>query len=144
MKERPDTMQRPPVRVGHLGRLAIPVVWAGIISWLSLTASPPAPPGILGWDKLLHAVAYALLALAIAQYLQIHAADSRRTAIYGALLATAYGGLIEVLQFTLQTGRTAEWWDFVANAIGALAGCVIFRQAAALFSPDHARKRAHG
>ena len=144
MTESPDNMKRPPARIAHLGRLSIPVVWAGMICWLSLSASPPTPPGILGWDKLLHAAAYALLALAVAQYLQLHIADSRRAAIYAVLLATAYGGLMELLQLTLQTGRTAEWGDLVANAVGALAGYVIFRQTAALFSPDHARKRAHG
>lgn len=144
MTESPDNMSRTPDRIAHLGRLSFPVVWAATICWLSLAATPPTPPGIFGWDKLLHAAAYALLALAVAQYLQIHAADSRRASIYAALLATAYGGLMEILQLTLQTGRTAEWGDLVANAVGALAGCVIFRQAAALFSPDHPRKRAHG
>ena len=135
---------QPRSRVGHLGRLSIPVVWGAAICWLSLTASPPAPPGILGWDKLLHAAAYALLTLTVAQYLLIHLADSRRAAICAALLATAYGGLMEILQLALQTGRMAEWWDLFADAFGAVAGCVVFRQVVALFSPNHAQNRAHG
>ena len=139
-----DNMKPQPARIAHLGRLSIPMIWAGVICWLSLTASPPTPPGIFGWDKLLHAAAYALLALAVAQYLQIHVAVNRRAAIYAALLATAYGGLMEILQLALQTGRMAEWWDLVADAVGALAGCVIFRHTAALFSQYHARNRDHG
>lgn len=144
MTQRPDNNILPPTRVKQLGRLSIPVVWAAAICWLSLIPSPPSPPGILGWDKLLHAVAYALLALAVAQYLLIHCADSRRAAIYAALLAIAYGALLEILQHLMQNGRTAEWWDLAADVVGAVAGGVLFCQVATLFSPNHARNRAHG
>lgn len=144
MLDKPDNRPRHPFDAGYLGRLALPVIWAGIILWLSLTASPPTLPGILGWDKLLHAAAYALLALVVAQYLLIHCAGSQRAGIYAACLAIAYGGLMEILQLAAQTGRTAEWWDLAADAVGALAGCVIFRQTVALCSLHHARNRSHG
>lgn len=37
------------------------------------------------------------------------------------LLLAAFGGAIEIAQFSLNTGRSAEWWDwFVDIAAGAL------------------------
>ena len=128
----------------YIGRLSLPVFWAGIICWLSLTSTPPLIQGPLGWDKLLHAVAYALLTVTIAQYLHIHCAESWKAGFYAACLAILYGGLMEIMQLATQTGRIAEWQDLVADAVGSVAGCVIFRQAIVLISQHHARKQAHG
>ena len=38
-----------------------------------------------------------------------------------------YGVLIEVLQYVLPTNRSPEFWDFVADAIGALMAILILR-----------------
>ena len=127
----------------NLLRLALPILWAGIICWLSLTSTPPLIPGVLGWDKLLHAVAYALLSILVAQYLHIYT-HSWKTVFYAGCLAILYGGLMEVLQLLMQTGRLAEWWDLVADIIGALAGCVIFSQASVVISKYHARNETDG
>jgi len=126
----------------YVVRLSLPVLWAGIICWLSLTSSPLKIPGLLGWDKLLHAAAYALLTILAAQYLHIFA-DSWKTAFYAGCTAILYGGLMEVLQLLLQRGRTAEWPDLVADIVGSIAGCVIFRQAAISISKYHARRNEH-
>ena len=109
-------------------RLVAPLAWASIILWLSLTSSPPQFPGILGWDKLLHAGAYGLLTLLIAQYLLSLSISSVKICWYAGLAAVSYGALLEVMQLLVQTGRTAEWWDLFADAVGAFLGCVIFRQ----------------
>ena len=131
-------------RLSYLGRLSFPVLWAGIICWLSLTSTPPLVEGPLGWDKLQHAAAYALLSFAIAQYLQMHCAGWRRAGFYAACLAVVYGGLMEIMQLLVQTGRMAEWQDLVADALGAFLGSVIFCQAFMLISRHHARNQAHG
>ena len=128
----------------YIGRLSLPVFWAGIICWLSLTSTPPLIQGPLGWDKLQHAAAYALLAVSIAQYLQIHCADSWKAGFYAACLAIVYGGLMEIMQLAMQTGRLADWNDLVADAVGSVAGCVIFRQAKVLILQHHARNQTHG
>lgn len=44
---------------------------------------------------------------------------SYNTAIVITLLATAYGGLIEILQLTIFTWRSGEWGDFFSDGIGA-------------------------
>lgn len=138
-----DNKPRESFNFNDLLRLALPILWAGIICWLSLTSTPPLIPGVLGWDKLLHAVAYALLSILVAQYLHIYT-QSWKTVFYAGCLAILYGGLMEVLQLMMQTGRRAEWWDLVADIIGALAGCVIFRQASVVISQYHARNQTDG
>lgn len=110
-------------------RLLAPFLWAAVILWLSLTPSPPEIRGALGWDKLLHTGAYALLGLLVVQLLN-YAGLSVSKAFWSTLaVCVGYGGLIEFLQWLMQAGRTAEWLDLLADALGAVIGCVIFRQA---------------
>lgn len=104
------------------------MAWAAIILWLSLTPSPPDIPGVLGWDKLLHAGAYGLLALLVALLFSSCCRNSWRTYFLTGFICLLYGGLVEILQMHANTGRTAEWWDLFADAIGVAAACVVFRQ----------------
>ncbi len=64
-----------------------------------------------------------------------HAAFTGRTKGFGLkkmllwlfLAAVAYGTIIEVLQHTVTTDRSAEWSDFFANCLGAsTAGLLLF------------------
>jgi len=109
-------------------RLSAPILWALIMLWLSLTSSPPQISGVLGWDKLLHACAYGLLTLLIAQFLLYTPLNSGKAWWQAGLVAVCYGGLIEILQLLAHTGRTAEWWDLFADAVGAFLAYVIFRK----------------
>ncbi|NEM96878.1 VanZ family protein [Pontibacter sp. BT327] len=43
------------------------------------------------------------------------------------LISTLFGILIEILQFTLVPGRTAEIMDIVSNTIGCIIGIIIFK-----------------
>ena len=109
-------------------RLFAPLAWIATLVWLSLTPSPPQIPGVLGWDKLQHCGAYALLTLLVAQflfYLSIHPGKACRVAL---LVAVCFGALMEVAQLLAYTGRAAEWWDLFADAVGALLAYVILRQ----------------
>lgn len=110
-------------------RWFLPSFWAAVILWLSLTPSPPQLPGLLGWDKLLHAGAYGLLSVLIAQILFHVINHLDKACWYAGLAALCYGTLLEVLQLLTQTGRTAEWLDLFADAVGILLCCVIFRHA---------------
>jgi len=105
-----------------------PFVWAIIILYLSLTPSPPKPPGVLGWDKLQHAGAYGLLSLLLIQILLYWRFTLTRSLWSAGLVAVAYGALMELLQLLTRTGRSAEWQDVFADAVGVFLCCVIFRQ----------------
>ena len=111
----------------HILRLSIPVLWALIILWLSLTSSPPQLPGVLGWDKLLHAGAYGLLSILLAQAFLCPPFSMNKPWWSAGIAAVVYGALLEILQLLSQTGRTAEWLDLFADAIGACFCCVVFR-----------------
>lgn len=108
---------------------------AGLIACLSLVPSPPQMPGLLGWDKLQHAGAYGLLSLLIAQTLNTLPRLRPEKAWWrAALAAICYGGLMEILQLLMHLGRTAEWSDLAADALGVVICCVLFRQAAVIKS----------
>jgi len=109
-------------------RLSAPVLWALILIWLSLTPSPPQLPGVLGWDKLLHAGSYGLLTILVAQFLLYLSFNLGKTGWQAVLPVVCCGALLEVLQLLLQTGRTAEWWDLVANTVGAFLAYLVFRR----------------
>ncbi|PQO24613.1 VanZ family protein [Rhodobacteraceae bacterium WD3A24] len=85
---------------------------AAVIALLTLSPSN-APPGASGLDKVAHFVAFGALAFPLAA--------ARPRLFWPVVLgATAYGGLIEVIQPLV--GRGAEWGDLAADAAGALAG----------------------
>ena len=64
------------------------------------------------FDKLVHAVLFAVL------FATLFYADSKRLLV-NILICLALGGLVEALQEAMQMGRSAEWMDFFADAIGA-------------------------
>ena len=94
------------------------VIVTALILWLALMSSDSAPSG-LGWDKLNHAGAMALIT-----GLAFLSVQSCSWAVVAAFLySTFLGVLIEILQATLTTSRTAEWGDVLADMIGA--GCTL-------------------
>lgn len=74
-------------------------------------------------DKLVHALAYAVFAVAVAGAL---AARDWRVALAAALLVVAVGAGLEVAQTFVPT-RTGDLFDAVANALGAAAGTLAWR-----------------
>jgi len=108
-------------------RLVALLAWVVIIAWLSLSANVKVPPGVFGWDKFNHFAAYALLSLLLIHTLQARRHPSARLLAVSWLICVVYGLLLEGLQWMMKTGRQAEAGDLLANALGALAACVVFR-----------------
>ena len=80
---------------------------------------PQAIPPPMGWDKMHHAVTFAVLAM-----LGCRAYPERKVQVLLGLLA--YGGLIELLQ-SLTSYRFAETMDVVADGVGILVGWTLTR-----------------
>jgi len=40
----------------------------------------------------------------------------------------AYGGTLEIMQATVFSGRSGDWFDFVANSVGCLTAFLIFKR----------------
>lgn len=89
------------------------MVTAGVL-FLALIPAPPTVTGLLGWDKLNHAAAMAVVACL--------ATCSVRPALWAVAFGGGYamllGILIELLQGAFTTTRSAEWGDLAADAVG--------------------------
>jgi VanZ family protein len=127
-------------------RILVLTVWVMTIAWMSLDPSPPEIGGVLAWDKLQHVLAYGFLALLIARVLACRLRGHHRAAWWQAwIAATLFGLLLEILQLAMQKGRSAEWQDLLADALGALIVCVLFRQISILnWGPFRRKRQADG
>lgn len=95
-------------------RVALFLALTGLVFWLSLTPSSGLP-GVEGSDKLHHATAYLVLALAGAWTF-----PRWRLQLGMALFLTGLG--IEVLQSQMGLGRQGDPLDALANTAGILTG----------------------
>jgi VanZ family protein len=98
---------------------------AGGIWFLSSQSILPQPKGVLGWDKLQHLLAYAVLAAAVGLWAS-PAFWKRRPALAllcTALVSSAYGVIDEVHQYFVP-GRDCNVWDWLADTLGAILGAV--------------------
>ena len=78
-----------------------------------ITQPPPAPEGS---DKVVHLIAFAVLALPLA-----HTSRFGLSPVF--IAASAYGGIIEVLQPYF--GRSADMQDWIADIAGVGLGIVL-------------------
>ena len=88
-----------------------------VVVWGELTPHPPSAAALM-WDKAEHFIAYFGLTL-----LASLGWGLRRSLVFVFIAVVALGGALEILQSFV--GRDAEWDDFFANSLGALAGLVL-------------------
>ncbi len=123
-----------PLLLGAARLMAVPawIRWgvlagyAGVVTWLMLT---PSPPGLVikaldlfpQVDKVLHFLVYGVLALLLRWALTVH--HQLRAGFTTVVLgAVAYGLFMECLQALLVAyARSFEWMDIVSNSLGAFA-----------------------
>jgi VanZ family protein len=89
------------------------------VAVLALVPTPPREMD-LGWDKLNHVFAFAVLA--VCAVFGWRSPRSARLAVLLALLA--FGGAIELLQLQVPN-RSGEWRDLGADAIGIGLGALL-------------------
>ncbi|HKJ48020.1 MAG TPA: VanZ family protein [Christiangramia sp.] len=80
-------------------------------------------------DKMLHAGAYLFLAVLWKLYFLFKHSDFERytsNLLWVALASFLFGMLIEVLQGTLTSYRTPDWWDVLANSTGVVLAVLFF------------------
>lgn len=78
----------------------------------------------------LHVCSYAVFTITLC-YATL--AEDRRALLAAALVATTYGGVVELLQGTLPH-RTMEAVDALLNAVGAGAGAVVWQRTSSWFA----------
>jgi VanZ family protein len=96
------------------------------------SSMPPAAalPELPGFDKLLHALAYAVLAMLVFRALDTTGWTNRPHLLFwGSLAATVAYGISDELHQAFVPARSAEILDVAADAAGALAALVLCRLA---------------
>lgn len=103
------------------------IIWAFIILVLSVIPSTEFPEWkIFSFDTAAHVIVYLILS-----FLMLLARKSQgqmlNAVVIITLLSISYGGIIELIQHYLISGRVGDWLDFIANAAGALLGIVVMK-----------------
>ena len=114
------------VRLAIRGIRVVTLVLAAY--WLLLFIGTHIPrgqmPAIHHSDKTLHFLAYAGLAFLLAWAFPKEAKRPLAHVIGAWIVATFYGAADEITQ--LAVGRSADFWDWVADTLGAMAGLVFY------------------
>jgi VanZ family protein len=104
------------------------LVWAGGILWLSSLSPEKLPSAaFLTWDKLNHFVAFAVGGWLAASALRTSRPDGRTLVMVATaiILVAAFGAFDETVQL-LTPGRTgADFYDWIADFLGAVAGAIL-------------------
>ena len=111
-----------------LGLDVAPAVGAlGLMFYFGLTplTSLPGPEFELA-DKVWHLVAFGGLAGLMSRAATYFGHDAQRAARLASLAAVALGALLEVLQ-SFTRYRSADWADFLADALGVALAYVVLR-----------------
>jgi len=105
-------------------------IWAVIILFLSASSGVKIPESLsdlVGVDKLGHLVIYALFSIlmffGIVKNRKEMPTNTNALLVVG--LCSAYGVMMELMQFTFFTGRYFEVLDIIANIIGSFIGLFI-------------------
>lgn len=91
----------------------------------------PHTKPIVGLDKVVHALMYAGFAFACLwgyrkQFVSNGLVYRRKAIVLTLIISIAYGGLTELMQEYLVKSRTGDWFDFLADSIGAGLGVLVF------------------
>lgn len=106
------------------------LLWGFLLFYFTLIPSDSLPNDLKDIsDKPLHMLIFfiwsGLIMLAIARYPKTKVLSKiQLTGVW--LLCTLVGGLIEILQDTLITGRRGDWLDFLSNSLGAMLMVVLW------------------
>ncbi|MBR1632062.1 MAG: VanZ family protein [Paludibacteraceae bacterium] len=108
--------QRPAVRRGLPSIIVAAMI--AVVCLVDLHGAEQQLPTFEGMDKLVHALMFAVLTLALA--FDLRQTRWRRSAPGLLIPPAVYGALIEVLQATLTDVRSGDWLDWIADIAGAL------------------------
>ncbi|WP_082422498.1 VanZ family protein [Aquimarina longa] len=110
--------------LGHKFLLCLLIVLISVITWASLARFiNPIGIKVKGSDKIGHFTAYFVLSTVFFLFLFFSEKlnKSLKTSIYIAfVVCVLYGILMEVLQYSLTTYRSSEWYDVIANTSGTV------------------------
>ena len=102
--------------------LALAILWAGVIFYLSSQPSIDTPSLFPGQDKLFHMVAFGILGFLLMGGMKITSSSYQTRQVgFVVVLVVLYGLLDEFHQYFVP-GRTMDIYDALADAAGGLLG----------------------
>lgn len=119
---------------------AVLACYLAVLFFLSLDPSirPATTRGFFSPDKIDHAIAYGGLAVlafvCLTKFREDFGRRSGRTWGFAVAMAVSVGGMIEVAQTLFTRNRTGSLDDALANALGAVIGCVVYLAAKRLLA----------
>ena len=106
------------------------IIWLITIAILSGYPGNKIPKSpFLHLDKLVHSGVYLVLSILLCYAFynkDVNKFNSFKTSALIILFGVSYGGFMEILQEYIFINRSGNWYDFFANAIGAILGAVLF------------------
>lgn len=112
------------------------IIWVGIVLFLSLTSGESLPhPRWLMFpqiDKVFHFIMYFVFALVLIHELKRSGKippkyDGDRIILISVLIVILWGGILEILQQIPAIHRDCDFFDFLANAAGAVLAAAFYR-----------------
>ena len=100
-----------------------------LIFYLSITPNPPSAPlfNFPGFDKIAHGLFYFVLSISVFRGFKKIPQDliSHYFMSFGIIFCLIFGLFNEWYQ-SLIPARTADFWDWAANAVGIIAGTILY------------------
>lgn len=126
------------MRVKSIKYLWVAILWAIIVLILSSISGKNFDKlpkiKIPHLDKMVHFTMYFVLAILLFKSIkQISEQNlfNKYPYIFTLIICVLYGGIIEIMQEYIFTGRSMDLYDFIANSIGVALGlifCFIFKR----------------
>ncbi len=99
------------------------VLWTIIVTLGSLLPIQDSGiEGLMDYDKIAHFIFYFVMSIIICIVLR----NQPKAWLLAILFCSAYGWSMELLQGAMELGRHFDYFDIIANIIGALIGTLIF------------------
>jgi VanZ family protein len=111
-------------------RFLFPIIWLGLIVIASLTPADKIPDFqlFLHADKVIHFFMYCGFSFLLIPALTLKR-NFKMSYLFSFLFSVTFGIIMEYFQNLFILGRTAEFFDFVANIIGSITGIAIYHLA---------------
>ena len=110
--------------------LLVAVIWTVTIFILCCTPGRFIPTTswleLLSFDKFVHASIFFVLVCLWLIYLHYSNKLSTVSITVTLLLCITYGGFLEIMQATVFSQRSGDWFDFIANSFGCFMGLWFF------------------
>lgn len=113
-----------------LGKNRNSILW-GLVIFILCTMPPSGFPrvSVSGMDKLVHFGLFFVLTLLVISEnntLRLSGSVLQKTRLIGMVASIIYGGMVELLQLKVFTYRGADWFDLLADVLGAIIAAWLY------------------